>query len=279
MKKLIIITSLLTCLVGCSQSAEDLYQKGINYYDGINGVEQNKEKGLSLLKKSAGKGYDRAYYLLGVIAMKDQKMEECVVNYDKALELGESANAKMLGNSFYYGLNGFPEDDALAARYYLKAVDLNAADNEVYLNLGILFYNGNGVDLDYGKAATCFQRAADMDDPTALYNLAICYYNGKGVAVNRDMAMECVRRSAELGNKDAQNYLDALRQEEYERQLRQEQAMQEAIDNQIITCPSCHGYGRVQGTGFHSGGTMTCSLCQGAGQVTYGYARRYGFIN
>lgn len=269
MKRVIVFILAASCFWACSQSAEELCNKGIAYYDGTDGVEQDKAKGITLLKKSAEKGYSNAYYLLGVIAMGEGNVQDCLTYFDKALELGEPTNARMLGNNFYYGQDSFPEDDACAAKYYLKAVDLGVADSEVFLNLGTLFYNGDGVDLDYGKAATCFQRAADMNEPKALYNLAICYYNGLGVEMNQDMAIECIKRSAELGNEKAQNYLNALRQEEYERQ----QAMQAAMENQIIACPLC------EGTGYILNGAQICSVCRGSGQVRYGYARSYGLVN
>ena len=46
-------------------------------------------------------------------------------------------------------------------------------------NLGIMYYNGQGVPQDYAEAAKWFRLAAEQGDVSAQYNLGVMYDNGK----------------------------------------------------------------------------------------------------
>jgi uncharacterized protein len=48
-------------------------------------------------------------------------------------------------------------------------------------NLGLLYYEGQGVPQDYAQAASWFRRAADQDYTKAQHNLGAMYGSGKGV--------------------------------------------------------------------------------------------------
>jgi TPR repeat protein len=47
--------------------------------------------------------------------------------------------------------------------------------------------------LDLNGAAKWFHRAAELNDPVALYNLALCYEKGRGVETDRVKALENLR--------------------------------------------------------------------------------------
>jgi TPR repeat protein len=49
------------------------------------------------------------------------------------------------------------------------------------LNVGIMYYSGQGVPQDYGEAAKWYRLAAERGNPTAQSNLASMYYSGQGV--------------------------------------------------------------------------------------------------
>jgi TPR repeat protein len=67
-----------------------------------------------------------------------------------------------------------------------------------------------GSDPDYVEAARWFTKAADRDNPAALYNLAGMYERGHGVAKSLLKAAELYERSAKLGNGEAQKSLKRL---------------------------------------------------------------------
>jgi uncharacterized protein len=48
-------------------------------------------------------------------------------------------------------------------------------------NLGLMYYNGQGVPQDYGEAAKWYHLAAEQGHATAQSNLASMYYSGEGV--------------------------------------------------------------------------------------------------
>jgi len=47
--------------------------------------------------------------------------------------------------------------------------------------LGMMYMNGQGVKLDYGKASEWFRKAAEKSLPEAQYKLGTLYFNGQGV--------------------------------------------------------------------------------------------------
>ncbi|NBQ65468.1 MAG: sel1 repeat family protein [Verrucomicrobia bacterium] len=63
-------------------------------------------------------------------------------------------------------------------------------DSEAQVNLGWCYFDGLGIDKDYKKAASWFQKAADQNNPWGELNLAICFKEGKGVPKNLLKAFE-----------------------------------------------------------------------------------------
>ncbi|MBI2881977.1 MAG: sel1 repeat family protein [Candidatus Tectomicrobia bacterium] len=51
-------------------------------------------------------------------------------------------------------------------------------------NLGVMYYDGQGVPQDYVEAAKWFRKAADQGDAPAQYNLGWMYSNGWGVPLD-----------------------------------------------------------------------------------------------
>ena len=51
-------------------------------------------------------------------------------------------------------------------------------------NLGVMYYHGQGVNVNYKKAIEWLEKAAEQGHADAQYNLGIMYDNGQGVDVN-----------------------------------------------------------------------------------------------
>ena len=68
-------------------------------------------------------------------------------------------------------------DGKKAIEYY----DLAAKQNysHAFLNLGMIYLNGEYIQRDMNQAVNYFQQAADRNNLQALYNLAHVYYLGK----------------------------------------------------------------------------------------------------
>ncbi|MBR5209147.1 MAG: sel1 repeat family protein [Paludibacteraceae bacterium] len=92
---------------------------------------------------------------------------------------------------------------------YKKGIDLwqesaEKGNAKAYRNLGICYYNGEGVLKNLKKAFELYTKAAELGDDVAQYNLAYCYHSGEGV--NKDEEMACIwyKKAAEQGIVDAQ---------------------------------------------------------------------------
>ncbi|MDD2721081.1 MAG: SPOR domain-containing protein [Gallionella sp.] len=74
-----------------------------------------------------------------------------------------------------------------------------AGDADAQLNMGGLYFKGEGVARDLPEAAKWFLKAADQHHPQAQFNLGMMYATGQGVTQNHDEAVKWYRLSAEQG--------------------------------------------------------------------------------
>lgn len=74
------------------------------------------------------------------------------------------------------------KNNAEALKWYRKAAEQNEPNAEN--NLGLCYFNGQGVEKDYAEASTWFRKAAAQNNADAQINLGVCYANGKGVVKN-----------------------------------------------------------------------------------------------
>jgi TPR repeat protein len=79
----------------------------------------------------------------------------------------------------YYSGQGVPQDYGEAAKWYRLAAEQGNAIAQG--NLGFMYYSGQGVPQDYGEAAKWYRLAAEQGNPTAQSNLGSMYYSGQGV--------------------------------------------------------------------------------------------------
>ena len=73
-------------------------------------------------------------------------------------------------------------------------------DPAAVFNLGVTYYNGDGVRQNQYKAFKCFRDAAERGDSDAQHALALCYQNGQGVTQSDFRANAWMSKSAENGN-------------------------------------------------------------------------------
>jgi len=75
------------------------------------------------------------------------------------------------GNYYRDGRNGFPRDDTKALELWHRASELGYA--VAYVNIGLAYDLGIGVEVDKKKAAHYYELAAIGGDEVARYNLAL----------------------------------------------------------------------------------------------------------
>src|SRR5579884_3784405 len=66
-------------------------------------------------------------------------------------ESGDSKAQPTLGSLYEYGVGGAPKDAAEALKWYTKAAE--AGDTDARFNLAQMYFEGNGVPVNYGEAA------------------------------------------------------------------------------------------------------------------------------
>ena len=83
-------------------------------------------------------------------------------------------------------------------------------DAEAQYNLGVSYYNGEGVAQDYAEAAYWFHKAAEQGNAYGQYGLADLYYYK---FYQQDKALELFKAAARQGHKEAQKTLITLGEE------------------------------------------------------------------
>ena len=77
--------------------------------------------------------------------------------------------------------------------------------------LGLMYFNGQGVQQDDSKAVEWHTKAAEQGYADAQYNLGVMYANGRGVPQDFDKAVEWYTKAAGQGDAYAQERLVSLR--------------------------------------------------------------------
>lgn len=83
-------------------------------------------------------------------------------------------------------------------------------DADAQALLGVVYYNGRGVEQDYGEAVRWSRLAAEQGNARGQALLGVAYYSGHGVAQDFDEAARWARLAAEQGDAGAQVVLGTL---------------------------------------------------------------------
>ncbi|MCP4178826.1 MAG: sel1 repeat family protein [bacterium] len=101
---------------------------------------------------------------------------ETVKQLRKLAVVGDADACLKLGNIYYYGKEGVPQDTYTAFKWYNDAAyEGNAAAK---FNLAICYDQGIGTDKDKIKALQWYKKAADAGVLQAKYNMALFYISG-----------------------------------------------------------------------------------------------------
>jgi TPR repeat protein len=105
-------------------------------------------------------------------------MSDITVTLKKAEE-GDARSQYNLGVAYFNG-QGVPQDYALAFFWHSKAAEQGHA--QALSNLGLYHASGFGVPKDFAKAISYYQTAIELGVDWAINNLGALYANGEGVA-------------------------------------------------------------------------------------------------
>lgn len=105
-----------------------------------------------------------------------------------------------LGYAYYTGTKGYPLDYDAALISFSEAALKGDVNSMVYI--AIMYMNAEGVPRDYKKALYWLNRALSIDDSNCdVYrNLGVLYYNGFGVQKNLGTACDCYVKAVEYNS-------------------------------------------------------------------------------
>lgn len=107
-----------------------------------------------------------------------------------------------VGEDYYYGRNGKIQSYTDAEKFYRIAAEQGHEDAQN--NLGMLYANGEGVQVNYTEAAKWFRKAAEQGSAESQFALGWCYENGRGVTLDYYEAAKWTRKAAEQGHTRSQ---------------------------------------------------------------------------
>ena len=85
--------------------------------------------------------------------------------------------------------------------YFQKAAELN--EPSAINMIGYYYDNGYYYKKDWNKAFEYYLKAAKLDYITAIYNVGICYETGRGINIDFKKAVEYYKKASDKGHKNA----------------------------------------------------------------------------
>ena len=215
--------------------AKAQYNLGLMYDNGW-GVAQKYTQAVYWYKKSAEQGYAKAQSNLGVMygygngqgvarsyaqavywfkksAEQGVALAQFNLGWMHAMGLGVAQNNtqvdKWLKTQNYTQAAKWFKKSAKQAHYWYKK-SAEQGDASAQYNLGLMYYNGQGVAQNYTQAAKWYKKSAEQGHASAQFNLSLMYSEGRGVAQNYTQAAKWYKKSAEQGHASAQFNLRKL---------------------------------------------------------------------
>ena len=130
--------------------------------------DDEPQKAIEYLKKSANKGNARAWFLLGYMYENGEggsvDLNQAASCYRIAADAGYRGAQHNLACFYYFG-NGVNKDYKLAFEYFLKAAKQGKADS--MKNIGVMYEIGQYVEKDFKKALEWYDKARECGDSEA----------------------------------------------------------------------------------------------------------------
>ena len=138
---------------------------------------------------------------------KPQDFTKAAEWFRKAGEKGHAAALNDYGYCLYCG-KGVEKNTDEAFRMYMMAAE--KGDAVAQSNVGSMYLYGTGCQRDYDKAVEWLRKSVAQNNARAMFLLGGCYYFGEGVPVDIGMAKQLFRQSADLGYEHAKEKLKEL---------------------------------------------------------------------
>ncbi|WP_290702436.1 SPOR domain-containing protein [Amphritea sp.] len=208
---------------------ESAYRLGLAYQLG-QGVSQSNSKARNWYQQAALAQHSKAQKLLANMfesgAAGEKNPSRAYQWYMRAAQQG-LADAQLKVGSMLLDGRGVEANRASAQHWIRKAATAGNANAQAAL--GVML-----TEIDPAESLSWYERSAEQGNGVALQNLALVYYVGQGVEVDHPRAVELAQRAVDTGNKEAVSLLSLMRLETEQQKVIELQAEQQKLSQQII---------------------------------------------
>jgi hypothetical protein len=143
----------------------------------------------------------------GKAALDRKDYASALREFTESANSGDAASQLDLGLMYYNG-QGTPQDYMQAIAWFQTAAEQGStmAQND----LGSMYYKGQGVAQSYAQAVAWYRKAAEQGNAYAQTGLGLMYYNGQGISQDYMQAIAWFQKAAEQGSADAQRNLGLI---------------------------------------------------------------------
>jgi TPR repeat protein len=207
-----------------TDDADAQFEVGIMYLKG-QGVKADRGKAVEWLQASADNGNE-----LAVSKMSRMKKNVQVFQArSKNAERGD-ANAQYETGRMLFGGKGTTIDAQQAVNWLQKAV--NQGHKKAATRLGIIYYKGNGVPANPGRAVELFKSVA-ASQVLAQYYMGEAYADGRGIAQDFHAAIDWYQQSDSNGYKRAGGKIINIEEEIKMQERREARLSRELNESQL----------------------------------------------
>ena len=154
--------------IAIDANSDALKSLGICYVEGL-GVENDTEKGLSFLVRSALQGNASAMIYLANMSLDGHGVEK---DLEEAKHWYEFAATGCSGIAYHNLMEILHEEKKYELMKPWTQMFMNMGHPRAFYNAGFMFYYGEGVEEDKSQGIDLIRQAADMNDPSACYSLS-----------------------------------------------------------------------------------------------------------
>ena len=187
-----------------SGNAEAQYVVYAFEYAGIGGAPSDPNEMMTYLSTSAENGYAPAQNEIGLCYVMNDYYADAAAWFEKAAEQGLITAKNNLGIMYYSGY-GVPIDYQKAYDLFLPCAEQGIV--QAQFSLGTMFEDGYGVERDKQKAFDYYMQSASAGYAPAQTYVGDSYLHGAGVAADPKEAFRWYSLAAEQGDFSAQFWL------------------------------------------------------------------------
>ncbi len=158
------------------------------------------------LEASARLGLPAAQGELAFYYLTEGKDQDQAIKWAEQAAAQSDLKALLTLGKIYYA-KGINQDLARALKYYEKALNVDRNNRLVQNQLGIMYYKGEGGQVDFRRAASLCKSAASKGQAGCQYYLGLMYVNGEGVTQDIDIGISWMKKSAAQDYSVAKNWL------------------------------------------------------------------------